>query len=104
MVYAVIHSQNTGVVPYQIRLLYVNEAKPEAILSKNVDIYTLNKTKEKIISISSSIDKSLKNGIWPTKKQVLCDWCPFKQICPEFSPGLEGLLPEELLNKIGHVI
>lgn len=85
-----------GVDTYQLRLLYTNEGRPDSVLTRRVDPALLDRTRKKIVSVWEAIRQAEKTSRWPTRKQRLCDWCHFKDVCPAFNPGLEGLLPEEI--------
>jgi len=98
-IYALLIQATTGETPFKLRLIYVNQGKElsqRAVLEKEVDFKLLNDTKLKINSTWNAITKSVKTDTWAPKKQVLCGWCHFKNICPVFNPGLEELLPEEI--------
>ena len=95
-IYALLVQATTGETPYMLRLIYVNEARSDAILVKKVDDKLLKSTRLKINSTWDAIQKSAKTDSWQPKKQVLCGWCHFKNICPVFNDGVEELLPEEI--------
>jgi len=85
-----------GTDVYQLRLIYTNEAHPSGVLVRNVDSQVLEKTRKKLSSVWDNIRRAEKSSNWPTRKQRLCDWCFFKDVCPAFHPELDGLLPEEV--------
>lgn len=95
-VYALCLHKMMGVVPKELRLVYVSANDPSGVLSRKVSLSMLSQTERKLNSIWASIDSCAKNREWPARKQVLCSWCPFKSVCPAHVPGLEGLLPEEI--------
>ena len=83
----------------QIRLMYVNAEKGE--ISMNVDAALIAQTETKIKTIGSAIRNSKRSGEWNTRKQVLCGWCHFKDVCPAFHKELDGLLPEDIEERLG---
>jgi putative RecB family exonuclease len=95
-IYALLVQATTGETPFQLRLIYVNEGHKDAVLKRDVDFKLLNDTKLKINSTWDAILKSAKNDTWKPRKQVLCGWCHFQNICPAFNSDLESLLPEEI--------
>lgn len=94
--YALLLQNYTGYIPKQIRLIYVNEGRQEAVLTKNITPEYLALVKGKIESVWSGITKAANTDSFKPKPQVLCDWCHFKDICPAFSDGLSSTLPEEI--------
>jgi len=101
-IYALLYQAETGITPDFLRLIYVSQGTKESILTRRVTPDLLAKTRQKIESVWKGINNSYKNDNWPAKKQVLCDWCYFKEHCPAFVEGIENLLPEEIeyrLNK-----
>jgi putative RecB family exonuclease len=95
-VYALCLYKMINVVPTELRLVYVAKNDPSGVLSRKVSQSMLSQTERKLNSIWSSIDSCATSGSWPAKKQTLCSWCPFQSVCPAHTPGLEGLLPEEI--------
>lgn len=100
-VYALLIQATMGVMPYKMRLIYVNLNSKEAVLSRDVNQEMLEKTKKKVKAVMDGIKKSARSSTWEAKKHVLCDWCPFKSICPAHTSGMEGLLPEEIAKRTG---
>lgn len=94
-VYALLISETLGVTPHQLRLIYVREGRRDAILRRPVTDAVLKKTRMKLKTVWGSIQKAARTNTWEPKKQVLCNWCHFQDVCPEWNPHLEGLLPEE---------
>lgn len=90
-----------GTDVYQLRLLYTTEADPSGVLVRSVDAKVLERTRKELSSVWESIRRAEKTSNWPTRKQRLCDWCYFQDVCPAFHPELEGLLPEEVEVRLG---
>jgi putative RecB family exonuclease len=102
-VYALLVQAKFGVMPYQMRLIYVREGRPDAVLTRNVTPEILVKTKSKVKTVVDAINKSARTGKWEAKTHVLCGWCPFKPVCPAHNPDMEGLLPEEIARQTGTI-
>lgn len=100
-VYALLVQARFGVMPHKLRLIYVREGRPDAVLSRAVTPQMLTRTKAKVKAVVAAINKSAKTGVWEAKSQVLCGWCPFKPVCPAHNPGVSGLLPEEIARETG---
>jgi putative RecB family exonuclease len=94
-VYALLMKLMDGVDVYQLRLVYVKEGRPDAVLTRLVTPAILKKTEAKLGSVWKAIKRAHATGVWDTKQQVLCGWCYFKPVCPAFHPELDGMLPEE---------
>lgn len=99
-VYAVLLKKLRKINVFQLRLLYVNTANKEGVLTQNVTAKLIAQTEAKIDSIAKGIAAATRTNSWPTRRQALCDWCYFKDVCPEWHPELEGLLPEEIELKL----
>lgn len=95
-VYALLLARSSGVKVDVLRLLYTSEGSQKGVLSRRVDEEMLSVTEAKLKAVWKGMRGNAATGVWPTRRQRLCDWCHFKPVCPEFSPELEGLLPEEI--------
>lgn len=95
-VYAALLQEMEGRPPQVLRLLYVNEGDPSGVLTRKVDEAVLERTRGQIRSVVRGMKAANDSGEWAPKKQKLCDWCYFQNVCPAFNPELEGLLPEEI--------
>jgi putative RecB family exonuclease len=100
-IYALCVEAHMGIRPHQLRLIYVNEGSPDGVLTRNVTAEGLDRTKSKVKAVWSAMQKAARSGVWEPRKQVLCDWCHFKNICPAFNEGMEGILPEEIARREG---
>ena len=100
-VYALCLKSMLNVTAKELRLIYVSANNPSGVLTRKVTPSLLSQTERKLNSIWDSISSCASNKAWPAKAQVLCDWCPFKSVCPAHVKGLEGLLPEEIAAATG---
>lgn len=99
-IYALLLARSAGVQVGQLRLLYTAVGSQEGVLTRHVDAAVLARTEAKLRSVWNGIKSSARKDEWKGRKQVLCDWCHFKPVCPEFHPELEGLLPEEVESRL----
>lgn len=95
-VYAALLEHTEQARPDSLRLIYVKEGRPEGVLSRPVDGGTTKRTVAQIRSVADAIKKAAVEDSWEPRKQRLCDWCFFQNVCPAFAPELEGTLPEEI--------
>ena len=95
-VYALLVQATMGVTPHQLRLLYVREGRPDAVLTRNVSEAMLGTTRKKLASVSDGIKKAHRAGKWEARKNPLCGWCPFQPVCPAHVPDHEGLSVGEI--------
>lgn len=100
-VYALLVKEMMGVDVHQLRLLYVQEGRPDAVLTRMVTTEMLASTRKKLAAVWSGMKRSAKTGEWVAKKSVLCGWCPFATVCPAHVEGLEALLPQEIAVRTG---
>jgi hypothetical protein len=63
----------------------------------------LDQLKEEIIELINEIEKAKTRDDFPPKESVLCDWCEFGNICPNFKHlrKVEDLPKEEFLTEDG---
>lgn len=99
-VYALLMKLAHGEDVSQLRLIYVKEGRKDAVLSRPVTEQMLKKTRAKIDGAVRAIEAAHKADDWAPRKQVLCDWCFFKNVCPAHNPELDGLLPEEIERRL----
>jgi putative RecB family exonuclease len=90
-IYALLLKLSKGVSTKALRLLYVKTGERSGIKSFEVDEKTLEATQKQVGSVISNIKKDFKTESWSTKKGPLCNWCSFKDICPEFNSEMSDL-------------
>lgn len=95
-VYALLLSEKFGEKAHQLRLIYVKEGSPSAVLTRNVTDEMLTRTRRKVQAVWKGIQDAARRDQWAPKKQVLCGWCYFQDVCPAHHPELDGMLPEEV--------
>lgn len=93
--YAMMYRKTNGVTPYQLRLLYVSDAKGQAsVRSQLVTDELLDKTEIEYAKIWDGINLSAKKQAWNTQTGPLCPWCPFQAICPAFTKEVSVITSE----------
>ncbi len=100
-IYALLLARAAGTRVGRLRLLYTAAGSQSGVLSRPVDPAVLARTEARLRSAWDGMRAAAARGEWKGKKQVLCGWCHFKPVCPEFHPELEGLLPEEVAARLG---
>lgn len=103
-VYALLVEKALGVKTHQLRLVYVREGRPDAVLTRQVTPALLKKTTAKLTRVAKEIREAATSGVWPTRKQTLCGWCVFQNVCPAFEPDVEGLTTAEIAARTGAVL
>lgn len=102
-VYAAALLAADGIKVDELRLLYTNEGRKDSVIKRRVDQAALDRVHKKVAAVWDGIAQAHRKGVWPTRKQTLCDWCYFKPVCPAWHPELEGMLPEEIEYRLGSV-
>jgi putative RecB family exonuclease len=80
--YALIIFKQMATIPKQLRLIYLKNSQ---ILSYEPDLKELEITEAKVLTLASQINDAKKTNIWPTQVSKLCNYCYFKNICPEYN-------------------
>lgn len=84
-VYALLLFEETGEVPFMLRLIYLKgKSQEEAVRRVVVTPQLLERTRRDIEGIWRRIRTAAATGNWPTKTGPLCNFCDFKPICPAF--------------------
>lgn len=94
-VYAVLYFESFGVVPHQLRLIYVREGHSSAIKKLQVTPVLIERTKKQMAALWKAMKAAERSGVWETKTGPLCPYCHFQDVCPAFNSGIDGLLSEE---------
>ncbi len=90
-VYALLVHKMMGIKVSKLRLIYVRNGSKEDVVGQEVDEKRLRRTELELKAIWQNIVKMAKNGEYPTKKSVLCNWCHFKDGCPAWAEELAGI-------------
>jgi RecB family exonuclease len=89
--YALLWFETHGTIPHELRLLYVAGASRDAVRRKSVDAKQIKATKAQLRTMVREIKQSAASGQWECRKQVLCQWCDFIDVCPLYHPELSGV-------------
>jgi len=90
-VYALLLKEAVGQDVSQLRLLYVKEGNEDGVLRRNVTEQTLTRVKAKLAATVKAMRAAHAADDWQPRKQVLCGWCYFQNVCPAFNPELDGI-------------
>lgn len=96
--YALVIWRSRGIVPKVLKLIYLGNGET---LPREIDESDLLATERSISAIWLAIRKNHLSGNWPATPSRLCDWCSFKEFCPEFGGTLlplPSVLTEETIG------
>lgn len=79
--YAVVLWRTRGVVPSQLRLIYLAD---QQLLSYTPDEAELRRFERTLAAIWAAIMRAAKTGDFRPSRSRMCDYCDFKTLCPEF--------------------
>jgi putative RecB family exonuclease len=79
--YALVLWRTRGTVPALLQLIYLGNGE---ILRYVPDEADLLATQRKVEALWKAIDRAIRTGNWPARKNALCSWCDHKELCPEF--------------------
>jgi RecB family exonuclease len=99
--YAMLWNELHGSVPHELRLVYVAGGDRSAVRRKSVDEKLLKATKKQLRDMIREIKSCAKSGEWECRKQALCQWCDFIDVCPLYHPELGGLPVGEIKAQFG---
>ncbi|MCW2856346.1 MAG: hypothetical protein JWR52_1961 [Marmoricola sp.] len=83
--YALVIWRTRGVIPAMLRLIYLGNGE---MVSYAPDEQDLRSTERQLEALWAAISRSTESGDWRPSKSRLCDWCGFKEFCPEFGGTL----------------
>ena len=79
--YALVVYRMRGVVPKQLRLMYLADRQSLAYAPDEAELIRFERTLD---AVWQAILKAGKTGNFPPNRSRLCDWCDHKTRCPEF--------------------
>ncbi len=88
--YALVIWRTRGVVPAMLQLVYLGNGE---LLRYVPDERDLLATERKVQAIWHAIQRATETGDWRPNRSRLCDWCSFRDLCPEWG-GTPPPLPE----------
>ncbi|GII00032.1 recombinase RecB [Planobispora takensis] len=80
--YALVLWRLHGSVPRLLQLMYLGGAGE--ILRYAPDEADLRATERKVRALWKAIERALDTGEWVARPSRLCDWCNYKDLCPEY--------------------
>ena len=88
--YALVIWRTRGVVPAMLQLVYLGNGE---LLRYVPDEQDLLATERKVEAIWRAIQRATEDRDWRPHRSRSCDWCSFREICPEWG-GTPPPLPE----------
>jgi putative RecB family exonuclease len=79
--YALMYQQVHGVVPTQLKLIYLRNG---SWLTLSPDLGSLVETEAQLDSLWAEIERAGRLGDFPPRSSRLCDWCSHQALCPAF--------------------
>lgn len=74
----------------KLRLVHTARGRRDDVRAVTCDTKVIGRTATKIGAIGAQIQKSYETGRWTTKTGILCNWCAYKPMCPEYNPEMVG--------------
>ena len=88
--YALVIWRTRGVVPAMLQLVYLGNGEMLRYVPDERDLLA---TERKVEAIWQAIRRATETGDWRPSRSRLCDWCSFRELCPEWG-GTPPPLPE----------
>lgn len=79
--YAYVVWRTRGVLPKRLQLLYLGDGVVVSHDPTEPEMHTLE---SRVRSIWAGIEDTARSGDWRPKPSRLCDWCSFRELCPQF--------------------
>jgi RecB family exonuclease len=95
-VYALLWQLEHNEIPHELRLIYVKGASRDSVRRVRVTSEMLEKVRKELKAVHTAMKKAAKLGEFECKKQPLCQWCDYMELCPAWHGELEGLSVGEL--------
>lgn len=90
-IYAVLLQEELGEMPKRLRLVYIGEPGRDRVLNLDVTEEMLANTRSRMKAVSAAVKRAYSRWEWPARKNRLCDWCDFQEICPAVGGALAGM-------------
>ena len=79
--YALVLWRTRGVVPRQLRLMYLADADTLSYAPEADELARFERT---LVAIWAAIQRAMQTGDFRPSPSRLCDWCNHKELCPAF--------------------
>lgn len=89
--YALVLWRSRGVIPRLLQLVYLGNGE---IVRYTPDERDLRAVERNITAIWEAVVRAARSGDWRPRRSRLCDWCDFRELCPEFG-GTPPPLPAD---------
>ncbi|KGN38699.1 RecB family exonuclease [Knoellia subterranea] len=89
--YALVLWRQRGVIPKQLQLVYLGNGE---IVRYEPDEHDLLGLERNVRAVWQAIVRASETGDWRPRTSRLCDWCDFKEFCPEWG-GTPPPLPAD---------
>ncbi|WP_239072808.1 RecB family exonuclease [Cellulomonas oligotrophica] len=96
--YAYVVWKTRGVLPKRLQLEYLGDGVVVSHEPTEAEMLTLE---QRVRSIWAGIEDTARSGSWPTRRSKLCDWCSFRDLCPEFGGTPPPVEPAAVQRAIG---
>lgn len=96
--YAYVVWKTRGVLPKRLQLEYLGDGVVVSHEPTEAEMLTLE---QRVRSIWAGIEDTARSGTWPTRRSRLCDWCSFRELCPEFGGTPPPVEPAAVQRAIG---
>jgi len=84
-IYALALAELRDTRAHQLRLVYLQAGSPAGVMRLNVTDDLLSATAAELAETWAAITAAHRNRDFPTRRTKLCDWCAYREICPEFT-------------------
>ncbi|KGN32645.1 recombinase RecB [Knoellia sinensis KCTC 19936] len=89
--YALVLWRQRGVIPKQLQLVYLGNGE---IVRYEPDEHDLVGLERNVKAVWQAIVRASETGDWRPRTSKLCDWCDFRELCPEWG-GTPPPLPAD---------
>ncbi len=79
-IYALLVQKHLDRTPAELRLMYLGNSTAYSI---EVDRVSLEGIERQLLALVVAIRAAIKQGDFPPKPSILCNWCSFQEDCPE---------------------
>ena len=89
--YALVLWRLHGVVPSMLQLVYLGNGEIVRYVPDEADLLA---TQRNIAALWRAIQRAAESGDWRPRRSKLCDWCDYRELCPEWG-GTPPPLPAD---------
>jgi len=89
--YALVLWRSRGVMPTLLQLVYLGDGQIVRYAPDEADLRALERN---VAAVWQAIRRAAETGDWRPRTSRLCDWCDFRDLCPEWG-GTPPPLPDD---------